>query len=416
MFATRLLFMIVGPILAATALAQQDDRITSIPVDTPSVSEDRRVTFTLAAPEADKVVLENTTGGWTGSAWPDGDRVAMSKDENGVWSVTIGPLDPEFYNYAFIVDGLYVIDPVNPLVVRDGVRYRSQLEVTGEKTANYEYRAVPHGTVAHIYVPYPSLGIEKRTTVYTPPGYENGTERYPVLYLQHGGGGDEDIWRDLGRVPEIMDNLIAQGKAKPMIVILSNTYFDQIASRDYIPVLPPRGSGDDPLFFPPAMVSDLIPFIDRTYRSKANAENRAITGLSRGGMLSFVAAFNYIDEFTWVGSFAGGFPLLPGASVDIPPPPNASELRGPDLTETIDPKKTLELMPQLNEGANEKLDLLYVSVGARDGLVSAHRTLRDILDAQNVEFEYIEVPFYGHEWPYWRVAYQDFVQKIFLDR
>jgi enterochelin esterase-like enzyme len=160
------------------------------------------------------------------------------------------------------------------------------------------------------------------------------------------GGGDEDAWSNLGRAPEIMDNLIAQGKAKPMIVVMTNIYYDQKAGQDYIPVVIPP-PGDDTLKFPTALVKDLIPFIDKTYRTKADAGNRAIAGLSRGGMLTFHAAFNNIDKFAWVGAFSGGFPNFPGVAVTIPLPANAEKLRGPDITRTIDPDKVLALLPQL---------------------------------------------------------------------
>lgn len=400
-------------VLPAMVSAQQQGtaEFRSVPVDVPQIAADGKVTFRLDAPGVREVTLVNTTGGWT--EFPEGNEVAMNKDEQGVWTVTIGPLEPEFYTYVFMADGLRVLDPENPLVTRDGRNYSSRLEHTGPKTANYEHRDVPHGTLAHLWVPMPGLGIVKRATVYTPPGYEEGGERYPVLYLHHGGGGDEDAWVELGRASEILDNLIAKGDALPMIVVIPNIYSDQEAARNYIPVVPPAGSADDPLTYPPALVSDLVAFIDATYRTKADAANRAVAGLSRGGMLSYVAAFNDIDTFAWVGSFAGGFPLLPGASVDIPPPANASELRGPDITETIAADRVLALMPLLNADANAKLELLYLSVGLQDGLITANREMNRIIRSQDVDVMYIEVPGYGHEWAYWRVALQDFLPRLF---
>ena len=382
-------------------------------VDFPAIHGDGKVTFMLAAPEARSVVLVNTTGGWTSDAWPQGESIPMTKDTEGNWTVTIGPLAPEFYNYAFVVDGVYCLDPINPLVDRDGVRYRSELQISGEKTFNYEYHDVPHGTVSHVYVPYTTFGIQKRTTIYTPPGYETDIARYPVVYLQHGGGGDEDAWTDLGRVPEIMDNLIASDKIEPMIVVMSNIYSDQVAGRNYIPVVPPPGSRPDDLSFPKALVSDLVPFIDRTYRTVADAEHRAIIGLSRGGMMSLYAGFANLDKVNWIGSLAGGLPNLPGAVKKIETASDPSRFRGPDFSNTIDKGKYMELIPALNRESNDKIRLLYISVGAQDGLITAHRDLRDLLAEQGVDHEYIEEPGYGHEWAYWRVAYQDFVQKVF---
>lgn len=410
----QLLLITVLPLTTA-AYAQQaameGPEFRSVPVDVPAIHADGKVTFSLEAPEAREVVLVNTTGGWT--EFPEGNELAMQKGSDGVWTLTIGPVPAEFYTYVFMVDGVRVLDPGNPLVTRDGRNYSSRLEIDGASTANYRHREVPHGTVAHVWAPWPSLGISKRMTVYTPPGYETGNERYPVLYLHHGGGGDEDAWAEIGRAPEILDNLIASGRARPMIVVMTNIYYDQEAARNYIPVIPPPGNAEDALQYPPALVADLVPFIDATYRTKADAADRAIAGLSRGGMMTFIAAFNHIDAFQWVGSLAGGFPLLPGASVDIPPPPNANMLRGPDVTKTIDPEKVLQLMPQLNAGANDSLQLLYVSVGAQDGLITANREMRRIIESQGVAAEYIEVPGYGHEWAYWRVALQDFLPRLF---
>ena len=383
------------------------------PIEFPVIHEDLTVTFRLRAPEAKSVVLANTTGGWTTDAWPEGPEVPMIKDSDGNWNVTIGPLEPELYNYAFLVDGVFVLDPNNPLSARDGVRYRSALPIQGEKTDNYLYHDVPHGIVSHVYVPYPSLGIQKRTTVYTPPGYETGKGRYPVIYLQHGGGGDEDAWTGLGRVPEIMDNLIAKGKAVPAIVVMSNIYSDQVAGRHYITCIPPPGSRPDDLSFPKALVSDLVPYIETTYRTINDAEHRSVTGLSRGGMMSLYAGFTNLDKFAWIGSLAGGLPLFPGVAKVINTPANAEMYRGPDVSKTIDKEKLLELLPEIEKGANDRIRLLYISVGAQDGLITAHRDLRDLLTAQGVEFEYIEEAGYGHEWAYWRISYQDFAQKVF---
>ena len=383
------------------------------PVEFPAIQEDGTVTFSIKAPEAKTVILVNTTGGWTTDAWPEGPEVPMKKGTDGNWTVTIGPLEPELYNYAFIVDGVYALDPINPVVARDGVRYRSVLQITGDKIDNFIYHDIPHGTVSKVFVPYPTLGIQKRTTIYTPPGYETSNLSYPVVYLQHGGGGDEEAWSDLGRVPEIMDNLIAKGKAKPMIVVMSNIYSDQVAGRNYIACVPPPGSRPDDLSFPKALVSDLVPFVDKTYRTLSDAEHRSVIGLSRGGMMSLYAGIANLDKFDWVGSLAGGLPNFPEVAKPIDTPENAEMMRGPDVSKTIDKEKLLELLPALSKESNEKLKLLYISVGAQDGLITAHRDLRDLLVEQGVNYEYVEVAGYGHEWAYWRVSYEDFAQKVF---
>jgi len=233
------------------------------------------------------------------------------------------------------------------------------------------------------------------------------------VYLQHGGGGDEDAWTDLGRVPEIMDNLIAKGKSVPMIVVMSNIYSDEVAGRDYIASVPPPGRRPDDLSFPKALVSDLVPYIDNTYRTLNDAAHRSVIGLSRGGMMSLYAGLANIDKFAWIGSLAGGLPNFPGVGVEIGAPEDADNYRGPDVDKTIDKEKLLELLPAIAQESNEKIDLLYISVGAKDGLVRVHRDFRDLLTDRGMEFEYIEVPGYGHEWAYWRVSWEDFAQKVF---
>jgi enterochelin esterase-like enzyme len=386
-------------------------------VRSPEVLPDGSVTFRLAAPNATSVAVRNTTGGY--ADWPNGNEVAMSKDDQGIWSVTIGPLKPEFYTYTFSVNGVQTLDPRNVTIMRDGARYSNSLRVPGPGTANYQLNDIPHGTVAQVWYPSPSLNLSRRMYVYTPPGYEtSGSIRYPVFYLLHGGGGDEDAWSNLGRAPEILDNLIAQGKAKPMIVVMTNGNASQKASQDFAPAQPPAGAaasgpGVGILLFPRSLVTDVIPYVDKTYRTKADRENRAITGLSMGGAQTFYAAFNNLDKFAWVGALSGGFPLLPGVAVPIPPPANAAKLRGPDITNTIDPEKLAALLPQLDAKANSRLRLLYVTIGTEDGLITTHGAVKQLLKSKGVNATIVETPGYGHEWAFWRVALSDLAPRLF---
>ena len=392
-------------------------------LQSPEVSQDGVVTFRFAAPNATSVTVRNTTGGF--ADWPGGNDVAMTKGDNGVWSATIGPLKPEYYVYVFVVDGVQAFDPRNPFHVRDGTRYGNSLRIPGDLTANYDVNDVPHGTLSLIWYPSPALKMTRRLYVYTPPGYEAGTARYPVFYLLHGGGGDEDAWTALGRAPEIMDNLIAQGKAKPMIVVMTNENMNQIAAPNYVPA-PPRGGrgagaarGGNPmqgsamLDFPKSIISDVIPFIDKTYRTLSDRENRAIAGLSMGGGMTLLAAFNNLDKFAWVGTFSAGLPPMPGVAVPIPPPPNAADLRGPDITNTIDKEKLADLLPQLNASANDRLRLFFVGMGTGDGLITAHNAFKELLEEKDVEATIVEIDGYGHEWPYWRISLGDFAARIF---
>ncbi|MCX6627131.1 MAG: alpha/beta hydrolase-fold protein, partial [Candidatus Solibacter sp.] len=393
----------------------------------PEILADGRVTFRLSAPEASKVLVRNTSGGWT--VWPEGDYLTMTKGDQGVWSVTIGPLKPEFYTYTFVVDGVQALDPSNSMISRDGSRYSSSLRMSGEKTANYQLGDVPQGTVSLVWYPSPTLNLTRRMYVYTPPGYEkSGNTRYPVFYLLHGGGGDEDAWTTLGRAPEILDNLIAQGKSKPMIVVMTNGNGNQKASQDVLPAPPMGGRGGQGApggqdvaaataqwaRFQNSLVADVIPYIDKNYRTKTDRENRAIAGLSMGGGQTFYIAFNHIDLFTYVGVFSAGWPTMPGIAVPIPAPANAAQLRGPDITRSIDPDKFLALLPQLNASANSKLRLLYLHIGAEDGLISSHNLVKDLLKSKGINAATIETHGYGHEWPFWRVALHDFAPRLFL--
>jgi enterochelin esterase family protein len=421
----KLQYLLTALLLGVVMFAQQppaagptgrDGKPTAL--RSPEVLPDGSATFRLSAPNATAVTVRNTTGGY--ADWPNGNEVAMSKGDKGTWSVTVGPLKPEFYTYTFSVDGVQLLDPRNVTISRDGSRYSNSLRIPGPRSADYQLNDVPHGTVALVWYPSPSLNLTRRMYVYTPPGYEtSGTARYPVFYLLHGGGGDEDAWTNLGRAPEILDNLIAQGKANPMIVVMTNGNFSQKASQDFSPVQPPAGApaGGGPgigiLRFPQSLVADVIPFVDKVYRTKADREDRAIAGLSMGGAQTFYTAFNNLDKFAWVGALSGGFPLLPGVALPIPPPENAFKLRGPDITNSIDPEKFTALMPQLNAAANSQLRLLYVAIGTEDGLISAHGAVKQLLASKGVNATIVETPGYGHEWAFWRVALEDLAPRLF---
>jgi enterochelin esterase-like enzyme len=385
-------------------------------VRSPEIVPQGTVTFRLSAPNATSVLVRNTSGGFLD--WPGGNEVAMTKGENGVWSATIGPLKPEYYVYVFVVDGVQTLDPQNIFHVRDGQRYGNALRVAGEFSSGYALNDVPHGTVHLVWYPSPALKLTRRLYVYTPPGYETGTVRYPVFYLLHGGGGDEDAWTTLGRAPEIMDNLIAQGKARPMIVVMTNENSNQLAAPNVVAPLPASGPGNSMqgtamLDFPKSIITDLIPFVDKAYRTVADRENRAIAGLSMGGGMTLLAAFNNLDRFAWVGTFSAGLPPMPGVAVKIDPPANAANLRGPDITNTIDKAKLAALLPQLNADANARLRLFYVGIGVQDGLITAHNAFRELLKEKGVKATIVETPGYGHEWAFWRVALQDLAPRLF---
>lgn len=411
--------MVAGFVLLALvqADAQQNPAAANIAskpaLVSPEILPDLSVVFRLNAPKAAEV---SVTGNWNGAPV----TIQMAKDEAGVWSTVVGPLKPELHNYTFNVDGVRMIDPANPDTMRDGSHLLSILLVPGPGSDLYGLKDVPHGSVTQLWYPSPELGLTRRAYVYTPPGYEASSARYPVLYLLHGGGGDEDAWQTMGRANMILDNLIGQGKVVHMIVVMPNGNAWESNSQGYAlgtrPVRRPPGSAgftDAILRFPPSIVKDLIPFIDRTYRTKAERENRAIAGLSMGGAQSLYTAFNNLDLFAWVAGFSGGYPLLPGVAVNIPPPANAANLRGPDINRTIDPDKFEQLFPHLDSSVNPRLRLFYLAIGTEDGLITTHAALTGFLKSKGVQYTDVEVPGYAHEWRFWRICLADLLPKLF---
>jgi enterochelin esterase-like enzyme len=381
------------------------------PIVSPEVMPDGRVTFRLLAPGATSV---SVTGDWPGGI--DSTTTPMVKDDKGVWSVTVGPLKPEFWIYTFSVNGVATLDPRNVNTRRNTARIENTLLVPGPESSDYAVNAVPHGTVSLQWYPSPTVDATRRAYVYTPAGYEKGSDRYPVLYLLHGGSGDEDAWSSCGRATQILDNLIAQGKARPMIVVMPNGNTTRIAAPDLVPAPPALPANQDPgrfRKFPESLVKDLVPFIDKTYRTRTERDSRAIAGLSVGGAQTMYAAFNNLDLFAWVAAFSGGYPVMPGVAIDVPPPPNAASLKGPDITKSLDPAKFAALMPQLDSSANGKLRLLYISIGTADTLQETHKVVKQVLKEKGLKYTLMEFPGYIHEWPVWRVSLKDLLPRLF---
>jgi enterochelin esterase-like enzyme len=327
-----------APAAGQRAGAPQGPRVVS-----PEILADKQVTFRLLAPKAGAVVLNGN--------WDKGLNIPMTKDDQGIWSVTVGPLGEQLWGYSFNVDGVKVMDPGNGEYQRDGQRYDNLLMITGPASDAWTFKPdIPHGTMSAVW--YPSTILKqpgRRMYVYTPPGYESGTAKYPVFYLLHGGGGDEDAWTTMGRANIILDNLIAAGKAKPMIVVMPNGNAPQIVSQGYAygptpparagvaPAPPPvqaaqgglgmgaragapaapgaPGAGATPAPRPPqvyagsypnSLVAEIIPFIEKHYRVLPGKDNRAIAGLSMGGGHTTMATNNNPGVFGWIGVWSAG--------------------------------------------------------------------------------------------------------------
>jgi enterochelin esterase-like enzyme len=296
----------------------------------PEILPDKRVTFRLSAPKATTVLLNGN--------WDKGTNIPMTKDEQGIWSVTVEPLDSQLWGYSFNVDGVKVMDPGDGEYQRDGNRYDNLLMIAGPSDDAWVFRPdVPHGTMEQVWYPSPILKEKgRRMYVYLPPDYLTSDKKYPVFYLLHGGGGDEDAWTTMGRANVIMDNLIADGKIKPMIVVMPNGNPRQIVSQGYgygptppqqsvtAPAPPPvqaaqgaptpggRPAGSPPPTqvyegsYPQSLVEEVIPFIEKNYRVLANKDNRAIAGLSMGGGHTVQATNHNPGVFGWIAVWSAG--------------------------------------------------------------------------------------------------------------
>ena len=256
--------------------------------------KDGKVTFRLNANYATRVQL---SGNWMENPWTGTED--MQKGPNGVWELTIDAPEPEIYTYNFVVDGVSVNDPLNNQVQRDGNRYLNMLFIPGERSENYYECEGPHGTLTYRWYDSQLLGISRRMAVYTPAGYEKNTKtKYPVLYLLHGGGGDEEAWPSMGRAVQILDNLIAKGLAKPMIVVMPNGNPGQRAAQTL--KLPNDGKAEGQNAYVNSLVKEIVPFIEKEYRAIPKADSRAIAGLSMGGGHTTAATLNYPGVFGYI--------------------------------------------------------------------------------------------------------------------
>jgi len=399
------LFVMAALCLMGTAIyAQQNLSWGQGPqVASPVVNADNSVTFNLIAPEAQKVQI-------TGDFLPtqkikienygefDAPGVVdLVKDDKGVWSFTCEPLKPELYTYNMIVDGVKIIDPLNVYNIRDINNLFSVLLIGGgARTDLYKVNKVAHGTVSKVWYESPTAGITRRCTVYTPAGYETSGKDYPVFYLLHGIGGDENAWSELGRAAQIMDNLIAQGKAEPMILVMTNGNISQEAcpgetSEGFkVPtmMLPKTMEGSFETAFP-----DVVNFIEKTYRVKKDKDHRAIAGLSMGGFHSLFISINNPEMFGYVGLFS--------AAVDQQQPdPNG--------------------FPNIYADRNAKIDnlfsknpkLFWIGCGNTDFLIKNNNDLRAYLDSKGHKYTYLETDG-GHIWRNWRIYLSEFTPLLF---
>lgn len=387
----RIFFILTICLISTGLLAQQNlDFSPKAEVVSPQINKDNTVTFRLMAPNAQSVKLQ---GDWMPSEGWTPKLQDLQKDENGLWSFTTQVLPSDLYSYTFIVDGLKVLDPNNVYQVRDVATVMNIFLVEGGLGDLYKVQDVPHGTVTRCWYDSPKLDSPRRITIYTPPGYESSTDKYPVFYLLHGMGGDEEAWMALGRASQILDNLIAQGKAKPMIVVMPNGHTSNTAAPGesdkgfYKPDMrtPDVFSGDMEANF-----GDIIKFVEDNYRVKSDKQSRAIAGLSMGGFHSLYISANYPNTFDYVGLF----------SPAILPPANAASTIYADLE--------AKLLAQKANGYR----LYWIAIGNTDFLFQNVVDYRSKLDEMKLTYQYRESDG-GHIWANWRLYLSEFAQMLF---
>ena len=397
------MFFAVLCLTGVAAQAQQNLNWGQGPqVASPDVHADNSVTFNLIAPEAQKVqitgdFLPSKKVEYGGNTYEMPGVADLVKNDKGVWTLTTEPLQPELYTYNMLVDGVKIIDPLNVYNIRDINNLFSVLLIGGNQRADlYKVNKVAHGTVSKIWYESPTAGLTRRLTVYTPAGYETSGKEYPVLYLLHGIGGDENAWSELGRAAQIMDNLIAQGKAEPMLVVMTNGNISQEACpgetsegfRVPTMMLPKTMEGSFETAFP-----DVVKFVEKTYRVKKDKAHRAIAGLSMGGCHSLFISINYPDLFDYVGLFS--------AAVDRQ-------------------QNNQEGYPNIYADRNQKIDrlfskhpkLFWMGIGKTDFLIQSNNDLRAYLDSKNHKYTYLETEG-GHIWRNWRIYLSEFTPLLF---
>ncbi|MBN1159241.1 MAG: esterase [Bacteroidales bacterium] len=358
-------------------------------VVSPEILKDHRVTFRLYAPEATEISI---SGEWM----EYGNAEKMARNDTGLWTYTTAPLPEELYGYSFAVNGIKAIDPNNAQVKRDGARYENFFIIPGNQSNLYVINDVPHGTLSKIWYDSPVLSMQRRVYVYTPAGYEGSTSRYPVFYLLHGGGGDEDAWSTMGRTCQIMDNLIAQGKAKPMIVVMTNGNANQSAAQNDIPFAQDQGMAGMVSYagkFEESLVKDVIPFIEKNFRAYNDKDHRALAGLSMGGGHTVTVTTENPNTFSYIGVFSAGL-----RSID-PQAPDAAKLEK-------------ERDARLEALKNSGYKLYWIGCGEDDFVKESSDYLRKTLDRLNFKYTYRESSG-GHSWANWRIYLSEFAPLLF---
>ena len=385
----RQLFVISATAVAASTLAgragvaqEPGARRGDPQLVSPEVAADRRVTFRLRAPEAKAVTVSGDFG----------NDVEMRRAADGVWSATIGPLDPEMYVYYFTADGVRLPDPSNPQVKIGYVTSTttSLFTVPGDAPSFYDVQDVPHGEIRTLLYKSRSNAVTRELTVYIPPGYEEArNRRYPVLYLLHGFANDHHSWHRYGRANDILDNLLAQKKIEPFLVVMPLGYGGAQINGDGTGI-PPKGAGTfggDAALYERDLLEDIIPMIDSKYRTIADRKHRAIVGFSMGGGQAGRFGLRHLETFSQVGIMSAGM------------------AGGPDT-------EPLATLAANKEKANKQIDLLWMACGKDDTAMKGAKTLHHALEQAGIEHTFLETEG-AHHWRVWRRYLRDLAPLLF---
>jgi enterochelin esterase-like enzyme len=380
------MFSLASLLVLSAWAAAQPPRRQPTPNDTlksPEVTTDHKVTFRIYAPKASQVTV---SGDWLQTPGP----ARLEKDGQGVWSVTAGPLVPDFYSYVFTVDGVRTLDPKNPTIKQGIASLDNMFFVPGPEAAFMDLKDVPHGDVRMVWYHSATLGMPRRMHVYTPPGYDGSSERHPVFYLLHGGGDDDSGWSTIGRAGFILDNLLAEGKAKPMLVVMPNGSLPRPAD---FPRPGPDFAAAMATFrekFTKELMNDVFPYVEKNYRVVGDAEHRAIAGLSMGGFQTLSALTSHPDAFAYVGIWSAGL--------------------GPQNTGEFE-KQNAAFLDSADK-VNQRVKLLSISIGDKDFLFAGSKSLVELLDKHGIKNE-SHITSGGHTWINWRHYLNEFAPRLF---
>jgi enterochelin esterase-like enzyme len=350
------------------------------------VSTDHKVTFRIFAPKASEVSV--------GGDFGEGGK--LTKDEQGIWSITVDPIVPDFYSYTFNVDGVRTVDPKKAMVKQGIAGVDSMFLVPGNEADFEATRDVPHGEIRSAWYHSGAVDAPRRLHIYTPPGYEGGMDMYPVFYLLHGAGDEDSGWSTIGRAGFILDNLLADKKARPMLVVMPNGSLPRPAN------FPRNTPGSTPApevraaresfqnRFTDELLKDIVPFVEKNYRVVPGKDNRALAGLSMGGGQTLQVISTHPDQFAYVGIWSAG--IFGGNAADW---------------ET----RNSEFLAHAGK-FNDSVKLLSISIGDKDSLLAASQSLAEVLDKHGIKHE-VHISGGGHTWINWRHYLREFAPRLF---